>query len=64
MNDLLKYGKDYSRLLQLEDCIPCWEAELPEMKALLEEMTWNLQQKEAEKFRADPEAVGRGRYQA
>ena len=48
MDDLLKKLNDYSRFLELEDSIPYWEAQLPEGKDRLEEMKWNLQQKELE----------------
>ena len=48
MDELLKKLKDYSRFLELEDSIPYWECQIPELKARLEEMKWNLQQKELE----------------
>ena len=48
MDDLLKKLKAYSRFLELEDSIPYWESQIPELKARLGEMKWNLQQKELE----------------
>ena len=46
MDELLKKMKDYSRFLELEDSIPYWEAQIPELKDRIKEMKWNLQQKE------------------
>lgn len=48
MDDLLKKLKDYSRFLELEDSIPYWESQIPELKERIDEMKWNLQQKELE----------------
>lgn len=48
MEDLLSKMKSYSRFLELEDSIPYREAQIPELKARLSEMKWNLHQKEAE----------------
>ena len=48
MDELLKKMKDYSRYLELEDSIPYWEGQIPELEERLEEMKWNLQQKELE----------------
>ena len=48
MDELLKKLRAYSRQLELEDSIPYWEAQVPELKQRLEEMKWNLQQKELE----------------
>lgn len=48
MDDLLKKLKDYSRFLELEDSIPYWESQIPELKERISEMKWNLQQKEVE----------------
>ena len=48
MEELLIKLRDYSRLLELEDSIPYWEAQIPELKDRIEEMKWNLQQKELE----------------
>lgn len=48
MDDLLNKMKAYSRFLELEDNIPYWENQIPELKARLSEMKWNLQQKEVE----------------
>ncbi len=48
MDDLLKKLRDYSRFLELEDSIPYWEGQIPELQDRLEEMKWNQQQKELE----------------
>ena len=48
MDELLKKMRDYSRFLELEDSIPYWESQIPEMTDRLAEMKWNLQQKETE----------------
>lgn len=48
MEDLMKKLRDYSRFLELEDSIPYWESQIPEMNDRLEEMKWNQQQKELE----------------
>jgi hypothetical protein len=48
MEDLIKKLRDYSRFLELEDSIPYWESQIPELKYRLEEMKWNQQQKEME----------------
>ena len=48
MEDLIKKLRDYSRFLELEDSIPYWENQIPELKDRLEEMKWNQQQKEIE----------------
>jgi len=48
MDDLLKKLKAYSRFLELEDSIPYWENQIPDLKARLTEMKWNLHQKELE----------------
>ena len=48
MEELLIKLRDYSRLLELEDSIPYWEAQIPELKDRIKEMKWNLQQKELE----------------
>ena len=48
MEDLIAILRDYSRFLELEDNIPYWESQIPERQARLEEMKWNLQQKELE----------------
>ena len=48
MDDLLKKLKDYSRFLELEDSIPYWESQIPELEERIEEMKWNKQQKEME----------------
>ena len=50
MDDLLKKLKDYSRFLELEDSIPYWESQIPELQARISEMNWNLQQKELEQL--------------
>lgn len=46
MEQLREKLKAYSRFLELEDSIPYWESQLPELKDRLEEMKWNQQQKE------------------
>ena len=46
MDDLLKKMKDYSRFLELEDGIPYWESQKPELEDRIAEMKWNKQQKE------------------
>ena len=48
MEELLNKMKRYSRFLELEDSIPYWESQIPELKARLSEMKWNQQQKEIE----------------
>lgn len=48
MDELLKKMKDYSRFLELEDSIPYWENQMPELEERIGEMQWNLQQKELE----------------
>lgn len=48
MEELLTKLHSYSRFLELEDSIPYWEAQIPELKDRIEEMKWNLQQKELE----------------
>jgi uncharacterized protein YPO0396 len=48
VEDLIKKLRDYSRFLELEDSIPYWENQIPELKDRLEEMKWNQQQKEIE----------------
>jgi len=50
MDELLKKLKDYSRFLELEDSIPYWESQIPELQARISEMNWNLQQKELEQL--------------
>ena len=48
MDELLKKMKDYSRFLELEDNIPYWESQIPELEDRIEELKWNRQQKELE----------------
>lgn len=48
MEELLKKLKRYSRFLELEDSIPCWESRIPELEDRLAEMEWNLKQKQLE----------------
>jgi len=48
MDDLLKKLNNYSRFLELEDSIPYWESQIPELQERISEMKWNLQQKELE----------------
>lgn len=46
MDDLLKKLKDCSRQLELEDSIPYWEGQLPELKARVRELKANRDNKE------------------
>ncbi len=46
MEELLRKLHDYSRLLELEDSLPYWEAQTREKKARIGEMTENLRGKE------------------
>ena len=48
MDELLQKMKNYSRFLELEDSIPYWEAQIPELENRIAEMKWNLQQKQLE----------------
>jgi len=48
MDELLRKMKDYSRFLELEDGIPYWESQMPELEDRIEELKWNRQQKELE----------------
>jgi len=48
MDELLKKMKDYSHFLELEDSVPYWQSQIPELQDRLEEMKWNQQQKELE----------------
>ena len=48
MEQLLEKLRSYGRYLELEDNIPYWESQIPELKERLEEMKWNQQQKETE----------------
>lgn len=48
MEALLKKLKDYSRFLELEDSIPYWESQIPELEDRLAEMQFNRKQKELE----------------
>ena len=48
MEELLALLHSYSRFLELEDSIPYWEAQLPELRDRIDEMQWNLRQKEQE----------------
>lgn len=48
MEQLLEKLRSYSRFLELEDSVPYWESQIPELQARLEEMNWNQQQKETE----------------
>lgn len=48
MEQLLEKLRAYSRFLELEDSIPYWEAQLPDLENRIEEMKWNRQQKEME----------------
>lgn len=46
MDELLNKMKDYCRFLELEDSIPYWESQIPELEERIAEMKWNRQQKE------------------
>lgn len=46
MDDLLQKLKDYSRCLELEDSIPYWEQQKPDLTARIRELDWNRKQKE------------------
>ncbi len=46
MDELLKKLRDYSRFLELEDSIPYWEGQIPEMKAKIRELKTNRDNKE------------------
>ncbi len=46
MEELLSKLRACSRLLELEDCIPDWEGQIPVLKARMEEMTAGMEQKE------------------
>ena len=48
MEQMLKKLRDYSRFLELEDNIPYWEGQLPELEDRIAEMEWNQKQKELE----------------
>ena len=48
MEELLTKLRSYRRFLELEDNIPYWENQIPELEARIKEMKWNLQQKELE----------------
>ena len=48
MEALLAKLRAYSRFLDLEDSIPYWESQIPELEDRNAEMKWNRQQKELE----------------
>lgn len=48
MEALLTKLRAYSRFLELEDNIPYWEAQIPELEDRLAEMKWNQNQKKLE----------------
>ena len=48
MDILLGKLHAYSRFLELEDSIPYWESQIPELENRIEEMQYNKQQKELE----------------
>ena len=48
MDILLGKLHAYSRFLELEDSIPYWESQIPELEDRIEEMQYNKQQKELE----------------
>lgn len=47
MDELLKKLKDYSRFLELQDSIPCWENQIPEQKARIRELKASRDNKES-----------------
>ena len=51
MEVLLKKLSAYSRFLELEDGLPYWENQIPELEERLSEMKWNQNQKELELLR-------------
>lgn len=48
MDTMLEKLRTYSRFLELEDNIPYWESQKPELEDRIGEMQWNKQQKELE----------------
>ena len=48
MDALLTKLRNYSRFLELEDNIPYWESQIPELEERIEELKWNKRQKELE----------------
>ena len=50
MEDLIQKLRAYSRFLELEDSIPYWESQIPELKARLSEMQENQRRKEMERL--------------
>ena len=50
MEDLIRKLRAYSRFLELEDSIPYWESQIPELKARLSEMQENQRRKEMERL--------------
>lgn len=48
MEQLQEKMRAYSRFLELQDNLPYWESQIPELKDRLTEMQWNRQQKETE----------------
>lgn len=46
MEELLAKLRSYSHFLELEDSIPYWETQIPELRERMAEMKWNLRQKE------------------
>lgn len=46
MEELTMRLKDYGRFLELEDSVPYWEAQLPESKARIRELTLNRDRKQ------------------
>lgn len=48
MEQLLCKLRNYSRYLEMEDSVPYWESQIPELEDRIAEMQWNLKQKELE----------------
>lgn len=48
MKDLRKHLHDYGRYLELEDCIPDWESQLPELRSRIRELQWNRDGKQSD----------------
>ena len=42
MEQMLKKLRDYSHFLELEDNLPYWEGQLPELADRIAEMDWNF----------------------
>ena len=57
MDDLLKKLKQYSRYLELEDSIPYWESQVPELKAKIRELKTNRDNKEIDLQRMEKSGI-------